>query len=368
MPMKKITYVSVDNFLDVDLPIVKELNKSYRLYWILYYQTHSTRMFSKEEVIQFVSENSIDIQIVDIQCRFSNPKLLKIAWQTIKMIQKRESEIVYFQTFIDPYLPVLTRLLLPVNKVVVAVHDVILHKKFSSVLGIFFHNMVLAIFHNYHLYSENQVDIFKRKHKTKKILVAPLYLKDFGKPKGLIPKNSDPVNFLFFGSIRHNKGLEFLIEAGNKLAQEFKNFKITIAGYTSEQEYYRNLIEYPDRFKVRFEIIPNSEIADYFTNSDFLVLPYRDVTQSGPLLISYNYNLPVIASDFPGFREYIIHGYNGLLFEPNNPLELYKTLRFVVESSQEKIETYKQNLKTFVTKEINLQEIIAKYIHYFDQL
>jgi glycosyltransferase involved in cell wall biosynthesis len=366
--MKKLTYVSVDNFLDVDLPIVKELNKTYKLHWILYYQTHSTRMFSREEVIQFVSENSIDIQIIDIHCRFSNPKLLKIAWQTIKMIRKWKPDIIYFQTFIDPYLPLLVRLMLPVNRVVVAVHDVILHKKFSSLPGVLFHNLVLAIFHNYHLYSENQVDIFKRMHKSKNILVAHLYLKDFGKPKGLIQKNSDFVNFLFFGSIRHNKGLEFLIEAGNMLARDFNNFKITIAGNTSEPEYYQNKILFPDRFKVRFEIIPNSEIADYFTNSDFLVLPYRDVTQSGPLLISYNYNLPVIASDFSGFREYIVHGYNGLLFEPNNPLELYKTLRTVAESSPEEIETYKQNLKTFVKKEINLENIIAKYIHFFNQL
>jgi glycosyltransferase involved in cell wall biosynthesis len=366
--MKKLTYVSVDNFLDVDFPIVKELNKKYKLHWILYYQTHSTRMFSREEVERFVAENSISIQIVNIHCRFSNPKLFSISWRTIQTIRKENPDIIYFQTFIDPYLPILVRFMLPVKKVVVAVHDVILHKKFSSIPGILFHNLVLTIFHNYHLYSENQVAIFKGKHPSKNVLVAKLYLKDFGKPRGLIQKVPAEVNFLFFGSIRHNKGLEFLIEAGNMLACDFNNFVITIAGNTSEKEYYQNMILFPDRFNIRFEIIPNEEIADYFTNSDFLVLPYRDVTQSGPLLISYNYNLPVIASDFPGFREYIIEGQNGLLFEPNKASELYKAMRRVVESSHEKIEKYKQNLATFVEEEINLTDIIGKYIYFFDQL
>jgi glycosyltransferase involved in cell wall biosynthesis len=278
--MKKLIYVSVDNFLDVDFPIVKELNKVYKLKWILYYQTHSVRTFSKTEVKDFVNENSIDLQFVDISCRFSNPTLLRIGWQTISIIRREKPDIIYFQTFIDPYLPVLSWLLLPVKKVVVAVHDVILHKKFSTLTGILFHNLVLKIFRNYHLYSENQELIFRKNHKTKNILVAKLYLKDFGKPRGLIPKNPEMLNFLFFGSVRHNKGLEFLIEAGNMLAKDFSNFKITIAGNSTEKENYQKMIQFPDRFNIRFEIIPNAEIADYFTNSDFLVLPYRDVTQS----------------------------------------------------------------------------------------
>ena len=35
------------------------------------------------------------------------------------------------------------------------------------------------------------------------------------------------------------------------------------------------------------EVISEDEIADLFNNADYLMLPYRDVTQSGPLLIAY---------------------------------------------------------------------------------
>lgn len=38
------------------------------------------------------------------------------------------------------------------------------------------------------------------------------------------------------------------------------------------------------------------------------MLPYQDVAQSGPHMIAYNYNLPVIASDINGFVERVEDG------------------------------------------------------------
>ena len=43
------------------------------------------------------------------------------------------------------------------------------------------------------------------------------------------------------------------------------------------------------------------------------MLPYQDVAQSGPHMIAYNYNLPVIASDIEGFAERVEDGENSFL-------------------------------------------------------
>ena len=48
------------------------------------------------------------------------------------------------------------------------------------------------------------------------------------------------------------------------------------------------------------------------------MLPYQDVAQSGPHMIAYNYNLPVIASDIDGFAERVEDGVNGFLFRVND--------------------------------------------------
>lgn len=60
-----------------------------------------------------------------------------------------------------------------------------------------------------------------------------------------------------------------------------------------------------------FRRIDDEEIPELFTKSDYLVLPYEDVAQSGPHMIAYNYNLPVIASDIDGFKERVVDGENG---------------------------------------------------------
>ena len=67
-----------------------------------------------------------------------------------------------------------------------------------------------------------------------------------------------------------------------------------------------------------FKRIDDCEIAELFTKHDFLMLPYEDVAQSGPHMIAYYYNLPVIASDIEGFAERVIDGENGYLFKRNN--------------------------------------------------
>lgn len=364
--MKNLTYVSVDNFLDVDFPIVKELNKRYKLKWIVYYQTHSPRTFTKDEVNQFVTLHSIDLEFVDIGCRFSHPKSAVIAWQTVAKIRRTRPDIIYFQTFNDPYLPFFVYFLLPRRKVVVATHDVILHKNFSSMTGVLFHNLVLSIFKNYQLFSKTQLVIFREKHPRKNSFVAKLYLKDFGRPHGIFKQEVGLVNFLFFGTVRDNKGLEYLIEAGNLLAAEFHNFKIIVAGKAANPQYYKDLIKYPERFDLQFRLVPNEEIADYFSITDFLVLPYKDVTQSGPLLIAYNYNVPVIASDFPGFREYVEHGQNGFLFEPCNAKDLATVMRGILERPDEQLSKTRNELANFVHKEINLENIIQDYVDFFD--
>ena len=55
----------------------------------------------------------------------------------------------------------------------------------------------------------------------------------------------------------------------------------------------------------------NDEIILYFQEADYLVLPYDESTQSGPLLIAYNYNIPVIASDIELFKTMVCDKQNG---------------------------------------------------------
>ena len=47
----------------------------------------------------------------------------------------------------------------------------------------------------------------------------------------------------------------------------------------------------------RPEFIPDDETEIYFKAADVLVLPYRDIYQSGVLFLGHSFGLPVLAAD-----------------------------------------------------------------------
>ena len=76
----------------------------------------------------------------------------------------------------------------------------------------------------------------------------------------------------------------------------------------------------------RIEFIADEDVEIYFKAADVLVLPYREIFQSGVLFLGYNFGLPVIASDVGSLKEEIIQGETGFVCKPNDPDDLARTL------------------------------------------
>ncbi|MFH1760473.1 MAG: glycosyltransferase, partial [bacterium] len=68
--------------------------------------------------------------------------------------------------------------------------------------------------------------------------------------------------------------------------------------------------------------IPIEESSLYFSSADMVVLPYRNVYQSGILFLSYAHSRPVIAANVGGLPEVVEDGKSGFIVEPDNPEEL----------------------------------------------
>jgi glycosyltransferase involved in cell wall biosynthesis len=267
-----------------------------------------------------------------------------------------------------PYFFPLLSIFTKKKNIIYAAHDVVDHKNVKKRKLIqLYKRFIFKTFGHFHLFSRTQQELFLSLYPEKNTFYAPLMLKDFGEPK--LKNRDDKINFLFFGIIRENKGLNLLIEAGNKLAKHYSDkFKITIAGKCYNWDYYSNVIEHPENFELTIRTIQNLEIPDLFNSADYLILPYLDVTQSGPLLIAYNYNLPVIASNHKGFSEYIKHGDNGYLFETENGHELYGIMKGIIRAKNFQINQIKKNLSEFVEKNISLNLISKNYIDFFNSL
>ena len=140
---------------------------------------------------------------------------------------------------------------------------------------------------------------------------------------------------LCFGRIKPYKGIEYLVSAFQSLAAGDERFRLVIAGEVQKgnERYLQSLLQTmppemeKSRVILRTEFIPDGEIEIYFKAADVLVLPYKDIFQSGVLFLGYSFGLPVIVTDVGSFREEILEGRTGYLCKPDDPADLARTIQ-----------------------------------------
>jgi D-inositol-3-phosphate glycosyltransferase len=143
----------------------------------------------------------------------------------------------------------------------------------------------------------------------------------------------DEKAILFFGRITPYKGLEYLIAAFRNVVAGGEKYRLIIAGRPDRCEEYWSAIRKDIREEVqqgrvllRDEFIPDDETEVYLKAADVLVLPYRDIYQSGVLFLGHSFGLPVLAADVGSLRDDIVEGETGFLFRPEDPADLARTL------------------------------------------
>jgi glycosyltransferase involved in cell wall biosynthesis len=145
----------------------------------------------------------------------------------------------------------------------------------------------------------------------------------------------DEKAILFFGRIRPYKGIEYLLDAFRLLVpNQQANYRLIIAGEPKKgSEDYLHEIQQsvkrdfkPGQVILRIQFIPDEEMELYLKGADVLVLPYKEIFQSGVLFLAYSFGLPVVATDVGSFREEIVEGSTGFLCKPGDPADLAKAI------------------------------------------
>ena len=365
----RIAWLTGSSFIDVDIHLIPELSKKFYIKWIIVRQKEC--WYSESEIQNFISENDIDVLIFNMPGRLRSLGAFKVYKNAIQAMREFKPDIYYINYIGIPYLwPLITISDIDKNKVIYPCHDYIDHVGVKNrKYYVWMKRLIFTCYKHFQFFSRTQQNLFINDYgKKKDSFYAPLALKGFGQPN--INKNvkDNKVRFLFFGNIRENKGLEFLISAANSLYEKYTGqFEVMIYGNCSNWECYERNIKHIECFDLQIRRVENREIADLFTIADYLMLPYRDVTQSGPLLIAYYYNLPVIASDHAGFREYIEDGKTGFIHRNEDSEDLYR----VMANAIIKRDTYnvmKDNLTSFIEENISLSRIISMYEQGFNDM
>lgn len=370
--MKNVVFVTDSGFWVHDTDIVIELNKHYNLMVIITFVKGFLNHDAKS-IIDFCKKNNLKLKLIDngnIRARSLKRIFLDFKYY-IKVTKQFKPDIIYIESFASPYLAIMWKLFFATKKIIVAIHDFRLHpmgKKKYKLSAIIYHFLSINLFRNFQLFSNSQKELFIQNYPKKNTFVARLFLLDLARNVKRKEKNKNVTSFLFFGRISYYKGVDVIIKAGNILSEKFNNFKIIIAGGCPNFGEYERLIKNRDIFELDVRTIPKEELPELFNKADFFLAPYREVTQSGPLMIAYYHNIITIASDEDGFKEYITDNVNGYLFQNENPASLADTMEKVMNLPEDEVKILQDNLKKFVQEEFNIKKVALKYITFFDEL
>ena len=284
--------------------------------------------------------------------------LLDLSW----VIKKGHYDVLHIQSFkkADVEMKLYRSLRKYYGKLVMTVHNVLPHEPAEGDLalyGSFYRDCDLLIVHN---------DASKQELKDKcgisdkKIAVIPrglytTYTKESD------ARDADPRrHFLCFGRIRPYKGVDILLKAISLMSEDDRNkclFIIRGEQYPKlDPTNYRALIrDYGISDCVEFsnERVPEEEIPFLMGNADALLFPYRKIYGSGVLLMSYTYEVPVIASDVPTFVEGTDQGQAGVLFRSEDPDDLKRAILEAMTWDQEKVESCRQAIRRIVDEHHN---------------
>jgi D-inositol-3-phosphate glycosyltransferase len=161
---------------------------------------------------------------------------------------------------------------------------------------------------------------------------------------------------LCFGRIKPYKGIEYLLSAFQELAAKDERYRLIIAGEVQKgnEEYMDSLVQTvageinDGKVILKTQFIHDEDTEVYLKAADAMVLPYKDIFQSGVLFLSYSFGLPVIVTDVGSFREEVVEGETGYLCRPADPEDLAKAIETYFESNLfRNLSTKRDELKAY---------------------
>ena len=128
---------------------------------------------------------------------------------------------------------------------------------------------------------------------------------------------------LCFGTVRPYKGIDVLLRA----FAELEGAELWIVGRPLDTPMapLRELAGERVRFVTRYLAEP--EVPAFFRRADLVVLPHREVDQSGVLNVALAFGKPIVMSAVGGFEEVAADTGAGRLVPPENPGALAAALR-----------------------------------------
>lgn len=108
--------------------------------------------------------------------------------------------------------------------------------------------------------------------------------------------------YLFFGSLSKAKGIDIVIDVFKKMSDDGMPFELVIAGKNVDDTDFSSVRNLPG-FHIVDRHINDDEMTYLYRNTNFVLLPYRETSQSGIFEMAAHFHKPMLMSNVTYFKE-----------------------------------------------------------------
>lgn len=128
---------------------------------------------------------------------------------------------------------------------------------------------------------------------------------------------------LFFGQVRPYKGIEHLVEAINLISDDANAPQLLIAGNpaTGTDQIVTRVHQLKVPVSAKLQFIEDGDVSTWFSAADVVVLPYRDILNSGTMMLAATFGVPCVVPGLPHLRRQYESEPWVLFFDPASPVE-----------------------------------------------
>jgi glycosyltransferase involved in cell wall biosynthesis len=359
----KVLYISYPYFFDMDLSLIQSFSTKADLYYLLDLPVFALNMNALEiknqpakpgiynasvfaELAKF--GEFINLEKTSVISRVSKKVLgvsnLKLQSQIKKFIKDLNPDVIHCNGFLS--FDFFAFLVSNKISIVQTIHDPFPHSGENSYRDFAVRRFNYSFIRKKILLNFKQKETFIKRNNFKEsnVFISSLgpytHLARYATRNGSSKTN----NILFFGRISPYKGIEYLIRAVNQLKDEIPDIKLTIAGQ-GEFWFDTSEINNSKNFRIINDFIRTPQLVELLNETELVVCPYTDATQSGVIMTAFAFCKPVVATNVGGLAEMIDDGITGKLVNARNVEQLAGAIRELLTDKQ-KLEEYSQNIRS----------------------
>mgnify|MGYP000921142661 CR=1 FL=1 len=307
-------------------------------------------------------------------------RMTKVLWRLYRLALREDADVYHFH---DPELMIVGLLLkLRGKRVIWDVHEhypnAILDKYYlarplrraiSSSFDLF--ERAVVRFFDYVIYTTPFVGARYQKMKVRSGRVENYPIVELSDAFERKPQEK----IVYLGAMSPTRGLVQVIEAFSLVAKERPNWELCLVGSCRPQSFEQELKDLAARCGVAANVkfiawVPYEEkerLSSQASMGVITYLPYSNNTSCLPnKLFDYMLvGLPVIASDFPLYRQIVEPNRCGILVDPSKPDQIARAMEYLIECPQEAREMGERGRKA-VLEEYNWEKESERLLQIYD--